>query len=31
MALAASVVLALATVVVMGLVERLRLGSMGAF
>jgi thiamine transport system permease protein len=31
MALAASVVLALATVIVMGLVERLRLGSMGAF
>ena len=30
MALAASVVLALATVVVMGLVERLRLGAMGA-
>jgi thiamine transport system permease protein len=31
MALAASVVLALLTVTVMGLVERLRIGSMGAF
>ena len=31
MALAASVVLSLVTVAVMGLVERLRLGSMGAF
>jgi thiamine transport system permease protein len=31
MALAASVVLGLLTVTVMGLVERLRIGSMGAF
>jgi hypothetical protein len=31
MALAASVVLGLLIVVVMGLVERLRLGSVGAF